>query len=73
MENAVRGFIVKHYGNYEALANELGITVATVGTWTKRRPRGILKYAPEITGDEKKGITADELIEAVNLQLTRNG
>lgn len=73
MENAVRGFIVKHYGNYENLASTLGINVATVGTWTKRRPRGILKYAPEITGDETRGITAEELIEAVTSQLTQNG
>ena len=71
-ENAVRGFIVKHYGTYEAMAEALGINMATVGTWTKHRPRGILKYAPEMTADVERQITAEEIVETVRIHLRKN-
>jgi hypothetical protein len=70
-ENAVKGFIIKHYGTYEAMGAALGINVATVGTWTKARPRGILKYAPEMISDVGRQITADEIVETVRIQLSK--
>jgi hypothetical protein len=49
--NAVRGFITTYYGTYENLAKVLNIATGTVGTWAGTRPRGLLKYAPEICSD----------------------
>jgi len=47
--NTLKNFIKKHYHSNYKLAEELGVTPQTVGSWVTKNPRGALKYIPEIT------------------------
>lgn len=65
--NAVRGFIITHYGTYENCAKALNLSVGTVGTWAGDRPRSLLKYAPEIC--DQLSIDGNLIVQAVKEHL----
>lgn len=47
--NSLKSFIKANFKANYRLANELGVTPQTVGTWVTKSPRGALRYMSEIT------------------------
>lgn len=65
--NPVRGFIISHFGTYQNLADFLDVSVGTVGTWTQAKPRGLLRYLPELM--RREDIRANDVVWTVQRHL----
>ena len=52
-------FIRKQFGSVDECSEELGVTSQTVYNWINKKPRGMLKFAPEIV--HKKDVTWTQL------------
>lgn len=65
--NAVRGFIITHFGTFQNLADKLNVSVGAVSVWANGKPRGMLKYAPEICFTHE--VDPRELVNAVQMNL----
>lgn len=61
--NFLRGFIYAYWGGISEFADAIGVAPSTVYTWIDFRPRGLLKFAPEIVKNDE--VSADMVIQAV--------
>lgn len=61
--NHLRGWIVSHFGGFQALAAHLNLSTSTVSDWTTQNPRNMLKYSPEVR--DLSDTTYDQIVEVV--------
>lgn len=61
--NVLKGWMYSHYGSYQEMAENLGVSTSTVSSWAHEQPRNMLKFLPEIVG--ATGQTPDEVLRVV--------
>lgn len=60
--SALRGIVATHYGTIREMAEDLGVTSATLANYLNQSPDGFLKHAEAL---QNRGVTPDELLQAI--------